>query len=62
MKVYHECIKKGKYEAETCNDIVYFDKKEKKLIHEAMEEYVKKNKRKTNAKKLLAEMDSMYGY
>ena len=30
-------------------------KKDKKIVHEAMEEYVKNNKRKIQAKKLLAE-------
>lgn len=62
MKTYHECIKKGKNEVETCNDLIFIDKKEKQIIHEALEEYVKNNKRKTNAKKLLEEMDTMFGY
>lgn len=62
MKVSHECIMKGKSEVETGNDHVYLDLKEKKIIHEALTEYVKNNKRKINAKKLLTEMDGLFGY
>ena len=62
MKVSHECIMKGKSEVETGNDHIYLDKDEKKIVHDALNEYVKNHKRKIKAKKLLTEMDMMFGY
>ncbi len=62
MKVYHECILKGKSEAETGSDLVFLNEKEKRIFHVALEEYVKNNKRKINAKKLLVELDALFGY
>lgn len=41
--------------------IVILDFKDAQLIIEAMDEYVKNNKRKTNAKKLLKEMSEKWG-
>jgi hypothetical protein len=41
--------------------LVIMDFKDAQLIIEAMEEYVKNNKRKTNAKKLLKEMSEKWG-
>lgn len=41
--------------------LVLMDFKDAQIIFEAMEEYVKKNPRKTNAKKLMKNMNEKWG-